>query len=217
MNLDFKIIHFNPDDKEQMNFICSIHSEVLPESFIVEMGNLFMKGFYYKLLPKLGFLKCYLAYYNGNYVGIIVTNKKPFSLIRSSIPHHFVKISFIIGISILLKPSRLKTLIEVMRYKPDPLLKDFENSGEAFEILTIGVLNEYRKVYISDKEKISHLLLKHVTKIYADSNYSRVTGQILKSNRMALRFYETFNANFLQSSIREFGVILDLPLKNIPQ
>lgn len=211
----FKIVEFNPDNKEQMNFLCSIHSEVLPDSFVVEMGTLFMKGFYYKALPKLGFLKCFLATYENKYVGIIVTNKKPFSLIRSSVPSHFLSIGFIIAWSILMKPARFKTLMDVMRYKPDPLLKAFEDSGKAFEILTIGVLNDYRKVLITEKEKISHLLLKHVANYYIENKCEKITGQILKSNNMALKFYETFNADFIQSNVREDGVILDLPIKNI--
>ena len=215
MNSDFKIVEYNQENKEQMNFICSIHAEVLPDSFVVKMGNLFMKGFYYNLLPKLGFLKCYLAQYKGRYVGIIVTNKKPFSLIRSSMSYYFFRISCIVIFSILSKPSRLKTLIEVIKYKPDPLLKKFENSGKAFEILTIGVLNKYRRIFVFENKKISHLLLKHAAKVYKKGNYNKVTGQILKSNRMALGFYETFKANFIQSSVRKHGVILDLPLSNI--
>lgn len=211
----FEIVVFNPNDKEQMDLICAIHSDVLPDSFVVEMGNIFMKKFYYKCLPEIGSLKCFLARYNGKYVGMIVTNKKPFSLIRSAIPIYFWRISLVMSASMLTGPKRIATIIKLLKYKPDPLLKQMEDSKTAFEILTIGVLNDYRKIYITEKEKISHLILKHAVSDYKNNGYKRITGQILKSNRMALGFYETFNANFIQSTTNEGGVILDLNIDNV--
>ena len=211
----FAIVDFNPDDKEQMNLICAIHSDVLPDSFVVEMGNIFMKKFYYKCLPKIGSLKCFLAQYNGKYVGMIVTNKKPFSLIRSAIPIYFWRIGFVMSAAMLTGPKRIKTVLNLLKYKPDPLLKTMEDSKTAFEILTIGVLNDYRKIYITEKEKISHRILKHAVNDYRNNGYKKITGQILKSNRMALGFYETFNAGFVQSATNEAGVILDLNIENV--
>lgn len=87
---------------------------------------------------------------------MIVTNKKPFSLIRSAIPIYFWRISFVMSTAMITSPKRIKTVLNLLKYKPDPLLKAMEDSKTAFEILTIGVLNDYRKVYITEKEKISH-------------------------------------------------------------
>jgi ribosomal protein S18 acetylase RimI-like enzyme len=212
---NFEIIEFDPYNKKQMNLITSIHKSVLPDSFVVMMGPVFMKNFYYLSLPQLRFLKCFLALYEGKFVGMIVTNRKPFSLIRSAIPHRFVRICWVMGISLLSNFRRIKVLADLIKYKPDPLLKKFEDSGKAFEILTIGVLEEYRNITLDDGMKISHKLLKHVVQYYKDLGYAMITGQILKSNKGALGFYRKYNANFIQSSVRDFGVIMDLAIKNI--
>jgi ribosomal protein S18 acetylase RimI-like enzyme len=215
MHDDLDIVRFDPGDKEQMTLITQIHTAVLPDSFVVQMGETFMKKFYYKTLPQIGYLNCFLAKYQGRYVGMIVTNIKPFSLIRSAIPRNFFRVSWVMTFSLLLRPARIKVLLDLMKYKPDPLLKKFEDSGTAFEILTIGVLEQYRNVVLKNNIKISHALLNHAVRFYQGRNYSRITGQILKSNKGALGFYAKYKANYIQSSVRDFGVILDLNIKNI--
>jgi hypothetical protein len=102
-----------------------------------------------------------------------------------------------------------------MKYRADPLLKIFEDSGSAFDILTIGVIEEYRNLVIKDNLKFSHLLLKHTVDYYKDKGYNRRTGQILKCNKSGLGFYAKYDADFIQSSVREFGVILDLPIDKV--
>jgi hypothetical protein len=215
MSDTFEIIEFIPEDNTQLDLICAIHSDVLPDSFVVKMGDIFMKQFYYKCLSNMGSLKCFLARYNGGYVGMIVTNRKPFSLIKSAIPTFFWRICFVMFVSILKDPRRIRTILNLLIYKPDPLLKTMEDSKIAFEILTIGVLADYRKIYITEHEKISHKILKHAVNDYKKNGYKKITGQILKSNRMALGFYETFNADFVQSTTNPDGVILDLNIENV--
>lgn len=209
------IIEFNPSDQEQMDVIVDIHGSVLPDSFVVLMGRIFMKKFYYKVLPQLGYLTCFLAKYENQFVGMIVTNKKPFSLIRSAIPHHFFRICWVMAVSILRSPKRIEVLFDLLKYKPDPLLKEFEETGSAFEILTIGVKDHFRSIVLSNNQKISHLLLNHAVGHYQSHGYTKITGQILKSNKSALGFYSKYNAEFIQSSVRDYGVILDLDIKNV--
>lgn len=209
------IVDFNPDDADQMNVIAEIHKSVLPDSFVVMMGEMFMKKFYYKVLPKLNYLKCFLAFYDNRYVGMIVTNKKPYSLIRSAIPHHFFLIGWVMVVAVITDLRRIGVIIDLMKYKPDPLLKKFEDTGTAFEILTIGVIEKYRSITLSNNIKISHLLLKHAVDDYKSKKYDTITGQILKLNKGALGFYTKYQANFIQSSVRDYGVILELPIKNV--
>jgi ribosomal protein S18 acetylase RimI-like enzyme len=211
---EISIVKFDAGNQKQMDVMASIHRAVLPDSFVVLMGNTFMKKFYYNVLPRLGYLNCFLAELNNEYVGIIVTNKKPFSLIRSSIPYHFFRITWVMVLALISNPKRIKVVIDLLKYKPDPLLKTFEDTGTAFEILTIGVLEEYRSVSVGNR-KISHLLLGHIVDYYKKENYNKITGQILKSNKSALGFYSKYNASFIQSSVRDYGVILDLDINNI--
>jgi hypothetical protein len=211
----FSIVEFDYRNTKQIEAISSIHQDVLPDSFVVKMGNLFMKKFYYRTLPKLGYLKCFLAKLDDRYVGIIVTNKKPFSLIRSALPTNFFSIGWIIFLSIILDPRRLAVLVDLLRYKPDPLLKQYEDTGEFFEILTIGVVKEHRNLVLTNGQKISHVLLHHAVAYYNALKFNRITGQILKENKSALGFYAKYSAEFVQSSVREHGVILNLPIEKI--
>lgn len=205
---------FNPDNGANLNRIIEIHSEVLPDSFVVRMGPIFMRKFYYSALTRIGFLKVYLAHYHGEVVGILVTNRKPFSLIRSALKEYFFTFVWAVGLSLLTNPLRLSTLIETARYKPDPLLKAYEDEGKSFEILTIGVVEAHRKLVVNNL-KVAHHMLRRVVDDYAAEGFTRVTGQILKSNQMALKFYAKYNADYPQSSVREHAVIMDVPVANV--
>lgn len=208
------IVEFNPANREHMKRIIAIHSAVLPDSFVVRMGPLFMRKFYYSALTRIGFLKSYLAVYNNHIVGILVTNRKPYSLIRSALKKYFFTFSFAVAFALISRPSRLGVLIETTRYKPDPLLKKFEDEGVSFEILTIGVEADFRSLKVDDM-KLAHHLLKRVVNDFKSEGFERVTGQILKSNEGALRFYAKYNASYPQSSVREHAVIMDLPVSNV--
>lgn len=211
---DFRIVVFDPSDKEHMKRIIEIHTSVLPESFVVGMGAIFMREFYYSALTRIGFLKSYLAAYKGEIVGMLVTNRMPFSLIRSSLKKYFITFSWAVFLSILNKPSRLGVLIETARYKPDPLLKEYEDEGKSFEILTIGVVAEHRKLVVNDM-KVAHHMLKRVVEEHKAAGFERVTGQIVESNQAALKFYGKYNATYHPSTVRDAAVIMDLPIENV--
>lgn len=211
---DFNIVVFDPSDKEHMKRIIEIHTAVLPESFVVGMGPIFMRSFYYSALTRIGFLKSYLAIYKGEIVGMLVTNRMPFSLIRSSLKKYFLTFSWAVFLSILTKPTRLSTLIETARYKPDPLLKQYEDEGKSFEILTIGVVAEHRKLVVNDM-KVAHHMLKRVVEEHKAAGFERVTGQIVESNQAALKFYGKYNATYHPSTVRDAAVIMDLPIENV--
>ncbi|MCX8489591.1 MAG: hypothetical protein ORN54_00815, partial [Cyclobacteriaceae bacterium] len=145
----------------------------------------------------------------------IVTNKRPFSLIRSAIPQNLFLVCWVMFVALISDPRRIRVVLDLLKYKPDPILKEFEESGTAFEILTIGVIENYRTLLFEDEKKVSHLLLKQVVDYYKTQKYETITGQILKSNKGALGFYAKYNANFIQSSVRDYGVIMELPVKNV--
>jgi hypothetical protein len=210
----YEVIEFDSKNSNHLSSIIRIHSEVLPDSFVVKMGDDFMTEFYYKVLVESGNLVNFLFKLNGEIVGIIVTNKKPYSLIKSSSKGYYHKLLYILIKCIIRKPKRIFTLIEVLLYKPDPLLKKYEETGLAFEILTIGVIESCRSLKINGI-KISHMLLQSACKYHYDRKANKITGQILKSNIAAQKFYANYQANYLQSSTSGHRVIMDLPLTNV--
>jgi hypothetical protein len=210
----YTIERFDYTNKEHVDNIIKIHINVLPESFIVKLGYPFMKEFYYKVLVQSGNIVNFLFRLNGEIVGIIVTNKKPYSLIKSSCKGQYHKLVYLFIKCILTKPKSIITLIEVLLYRPDPLLKQFEETGLAFEILTIGVTESVRNIKV-DNVKISHLLLYTVCKYYDNLKAEKITGQILKSNIAVQKFYANYQANYIQSTTSKSRVIMDLSVSNV--
>ena len=212
---NFEIIDYDPDNPKHIESIGTIHGIVLPESNVPGLGKLFMNKFYYKTLPELGLLKCFFACSDSKIVGLIVTNKAPFSLIKQGMKKNTLKLMLIVGLSVLLNPLRLKFLFSQLRYKPDPLLKNYEDSGIAFEILTIGVLKHCRNIRFGDNKKISHRMVDHAITCYKKEGYKYITGQILKTNVAALKLYRAYEADYIDSSVRNTGVIMEIDLDKI--
>ncbi len=215
---NFEIIDFDYNNPEQLESISNVHGIVLPESNVTGLGQLFMKRFYYKTLPKLGLLKCFLARYNNKTVGIIVCTKAPYSFIKQGMKGNVLKLLFITGLSLLLKPSRLRALLHQLKYKPDPLLKQQEDAGLTIEILTLGVLKEFRTILMEENEKSTHIafsMVDHVINYYKKSGYKFMTGQILKTNTSALTFYRAYKATYTDSTVQDTGVLMKIDLDKI--
>lgn len=212
---DFEIIDFDPGSPEHLETMGTLHGIFLPESNVPGLGKLFMNQFYYRVLPEKGLLRCFFAKYNNKIVGIIVTNRAPYSLISRGMKGNTVKLAFIIGLSVLFKPSRIKFLISQLSYKPDPLLKQYEDSGKAFEILTIGVLPEYRSIKLEGNKKIAHKMVEHAIAYYKKQGYKYITGQILKTNIAPLKFYQAYQAKYMDSSNSDARVIMEIDLEKI--
>lgn len=212
---NFEIIDFDHNNPEHLKTIGMLHGIFLPESNVPGLGRLFMNKFYYKILPETGLLKCFFAKYDNKVVGIIVTNKAPHSLISKGMKGNMLKLAFIVGTSILLRPTRIKFLLSQFKYKVDPLLKKYEDTGKAFEILTIGVLPEYRSVKFENNKKIAHKMVDHAISHYKKNGYKYITGQILKTNIAPLKFYQAYQAKYIDSSVRDTGVIMEVDLEKI--
>jgi hypothetical protein len=220
MNNVFEIIKLNYKNKEHLNAIAAIHSSVLPESNVPRIGPLFMKRFYYTTLVKKGIIKCFLASYNGKIVGILVSTTKPYSWMRMGMQGERLNLGFILMASVLQKPARLIYILKQLKFKLDPSFKEYEESKNTFEILTTGVLKEYRKVAIGDTSKtalfsfnsIAHKLVDHVLSMYAANGFKYAIGQIIKSNKASQLFFSTYRAEFINSTVRSDSIIMKIDI-----
>jgi ribosomal protein S18 acetylase RimI-like enzyme len=212
---NFEIIEVDYNNPKQLEAIGKLHGEVLPESNVPGLGPLFTKYFYYSVLPKRDLINCFLAMYDGKAVGMIVGTKKPASLISLGMKGNMIKIAFILGLSILSKPSRLKSLINQLKHKEDPLQKEYEDRGDAYEIVTIGVLEEFRQMRFEDGKKIANRLAEHAYDYYRKLGYKYMIGQILKSNMAPIKFWAKYNGKFIDSTVRDIGGIVVVDLYNL--
>lgn len=212
---DFNIIEFNYKDPKQLKAIGELHGVVLPGSNVPGLGQLFARYFYYSVLPERDLINCFLAVYKGEIVGLLVGTKKPSTLISRGMKGNLMKIALILGVSVLIKPSRLKSLIEQLKYKVDPLQKEFEEKGTYCEFLTIGVLEAYRSFHFDNGKKIANKLAEYAFDYYKKQGFTHMTGQIIKTNIAPIKFWSKYNGVFFDSTVRDTGKLVVLDLYNV--
>ena len=211
-----EVVEFDYRNKEDLKSISELHGKVLPGSNVPGLGKLFMEHFYYTTLCEKGLLKCYLAKYDDKIVGLLATTKWPYSFIKKGIKGQYLKVMFILGLSVLLKPSRLKAIISQMKYKADPILKEYEESGTSFELLTIGVLDEFRSLVLPENKKIANKMADAAFKYYKEQGFKYATGQIVKENTAPLKFWgRNYKGKFHDSSVKSTSCILVIDLNEI--
>ncbi len=207
---ELRFIKLDSSKEKDIDLICYLHDLFLPESNVPGLGMLFMKKFYYKVLPERDLINCFFAVCDKQIVGMMVATKYPDTLIKRGLKGNRLKLLMILLISVIQKPSRIKFLLRQLRYKTDPAMKVYEQNGKTIELLTIGVMKEYRSFRLENNKKITHKLVEHVMKYYNKLGYEYFTGQILKDNKAALKLYTEWNAKYTDSLVRDQNVILEM-------
>lgn len=191
------LIKLNPDNKEHVEAVSKLHISLLPESIVSKLGFFFLSNFYYKALTKNNLIDVFLYKYNNNYVGFISCTDYPFTFMKIGIKLHFLRLSIVLLISILLKPNRILFLLRMR----DDLNLNFiqkkygENIGQ---FMSFGVLEKFRK-HIDENTKltIANVLMRKVFSHFRYKNKHLFFLLVLKTNNNAITFYKKYNGVFL--------------------
>jgi hypothetical protein len=192
-------IDFDYNNSEHIKAVCHLHALLLPDSLIPQLGNIFMSKFYYKKLPEDGLINVYLYKQDGVYIGFFSGTNFPFTFMEEGRKRHFLLLSFILLISILLKPSRIKIINKPAKITESSFLDDFkkEYGDKIAYFLSFGVLEEYRNLKDPlSKLKIPDLIMTHVFDHFKAQNKNHFMGIARKDNLKALLLYKKYDGVF---------------------
>ena len=148
------IIPLNPDNQKHVEATAKLHKELLNESPIVQLGDIFMKEIYYSSLVKAKLFQCDLYYHNGEYVGFISYTSDPLHFMQKSVKIFFLRLFYIVFKSVILKPSLAKTVINVCREMMQrKSLSSQIDDRDLGEMLSLGVIKEGCKLVDADTGK----------------------------------------------------------------
>ena len=201
------VIKLDPSNKEHINAVSKLHLILLPESIVSRLGHIFLSNFYYKILTKMNLMDVYLYKINNNYVGFIACTDYPFTFMKNGMKGNFIRLSIILMISILLKPSRLGLLLKM---KDDINLdsvkqKNVESVGQ---FMSFGVLGKHRK-YVDDFTglTISNVLMKSVFSHFINRKKSMFFLLVLKTNENAIAFYKKYHGVILLNADSKSNIV----------
>ena len=134
---------------------------LFPESPAALLGRRFLEQFYFADLVSGGLMECLLYFDGAIPVGFGLFTADPFGFIAKGSKKHFFKLGSLVALQILIRPTRVATLFNVLRQGGYRSGKDKKDVRPLGELLTFGVLESHRKMVDPESgEKISTFLFK---------------------------------------------------------
>jgi ribosomal protein S18 acetylase RimI-like enzyme len=193
------IVSVDPTDPEQVLAAAELHKKLLGDSPIPRLGSLFMTRFFYSQLIKDRLIHCYLYRLDNSYVGFLSLTEKPFSFMREGQRRHFFRLSLILCLALLAKPSRIRILWETLVFsRRKTQTKDRERTGE---LLSFGVLEEFSaKRDGENRLRIPNILFDKGIGYFREKGFRRVEWNVNKENLPAIIFYRSYGATLEKSA-----------------
>ena len=208
------LVWLDSNDNKKVYQVAKLHKELLTDSPIPQLGDLFMTEFYYKRLINAGLINCLTYIYKSKVVGFIVVTKYPGKFMSKGLVKYFFFVIYISSRLIIRKPNIIFTLFKVIKvgYR-----RNIAKIGDKVsELLSIGIKSNYRKVIDqSSGLRISHVLYCNAAMFLKREGYK--TFQVItdKNNKRAISFYKKYNekSKKVKYSDREKQILFKLDLR----
>ena len=202
------IVFLEWNNKEHIAAVCKLHMKLLPESILSKMGYLFLSKFYYAKFIRDSSIEVYLYKHEEKFVGFISCTNRPFTFIDEGNKKHLLTICFLLGVSIILKPIRLGTILKMKNNVSFNHLQG-EYNDEIGQFLSLGVLEDARKMIDPiEKVTISNVLMKLVFHHFNANGKMWFFLEVLKSNKRAIQFYEKHGGIIIPNTIEQVESIV---------
>lgn len=184
----YRLVTFDETASAPARDLARLHEALLPESPIPLLGTRFMEGFYYSVLPRGGSIRGAVAYVGEEAAGfIVVTDDDKF--MSAALAHHWPRIAWLVGTSLLAAPRRIAYVLEAMRLmRAAPPAASREASGQ---ILSFGVLPPFRDLRFVRRtgHKIGVDLLKIGVLALRERGVRDIRAAVHRDNLEAQLFY----------------------------
>lgn len=157
--------------------LADLHTRYLPDSPLSELGKFFLQFFYYRRLLSSGVIQCDLVFSKGQYVSFSSYTDRPWTFMEEGIRRFRLRLYIVLFISIVMKPSRIKTIIKCMKRNNDRTGDDFVG-----ESLSFGGSVNVRELF---ERTINH---------FKGIGYQRIRMVIRKDNFSSILFFQSFGA-----------------------
>lgn len=193
------IISLNPDSQEHIEAAVTLHKKLLHDSPVVLLGDLFMKKYYYTSLIKDKLVLCDLFYFKETCVGFISYTKDPLDFMSKGLKKNFVRLFFILFISIIRKPQIVKTILRTAREMSQRKSSASDQEGGSFgEVLSFGVVRDnLPSVNTKTGKRVPHLLFENAIEYFRKKEIKKYRLFVLKNNPEALLFYLSYGGKII--------------------
>ena len=109
--VNYKIVPFGAGTCPNTSQCASLHAELLPRSPLTKLGTGFMERYYYKILPRQGYIFGAVAYVDGSPAGFVSATYDSDGFLNRSVTHNLFRLMFV-GLTTFPTPKRIEGAIE---------------------------------------------------------------------------------------------------------
>ncbi len=173
--VNYKIVPFGAGISPNAAHVANLHADLLPRSPLTKLGTGFMERFYYRVLPKQGYIFGAIAYVDGQPAGFISATYDSDGFLKRAVSHNLFRLIFV-GATTFPTPRRIEGGIEALGIFQTRDPKGQWSADLTGEILSIGVRKTYRssEFKINTGIEIAKDLMEGVMDGFKRSNLNRV-------------------------------------------
>lgn len=189
MNIAYDLVSFGPDSAPPTRDLSRLHESLLAGSAVAAIGQRFMEGFYYSILPREGIIFGVVAYVDGRPAGFVVATDDSAGFMRAAVRRWWPSVGWLVATSVLWSPKSMKAVWDVCyAIRKRTGRGGLEARGE---ILSLGVCAEYRSSSFVRRSglRISNDLLDHAVAQLGKRGVSVVRALVNAENIATKLFY----------------------------
>ena len=168
----------------------ALHAELLPRSPLTKLGTGFMRRFYYRVLPKQGYIFGAVAYVDGQPAGFVSATYDSDGFLKRAVSHNLFQIAFF-GLTTFPTPRRVEGAIEALGILKTRDPKETWTGELTGEVLSIGVRKQFRgpEFQIGTGLEIAKDLMNGVMDGFRRSHIARVRLIVDANDMQTQGFY----------------------------
>lgn len=184
------------NNKQDMATVARLHMELLDYGPMAGLGELFIRQVGYSIHLRDGLLKVALYEVAGRPAGFVAYTSRSITFHRSGLGKHWLYVMWILTISMLQDPRRLRRLLRAIRVIRSRRAEGNLGQDPLGEIVAIAVLPQYRKPEFTRRTglRLAQELVAHARSRLKQAGVTKMRMVVDDDNKAALFFYHGLGA-----------------------
>ena len=193
-----RIERLDPRNQADVDAVADLHLAQLSASVEVQLGQRFLRRFYYQNLVEDGLIDCWLCRAEGNVVGFISSSRYPRDFVPRGVRGHLPRLIQLLLASALERPALVKDIVRILgvlrdrgrRYRTDP-------SPGLGEVLSLVVLPRFQRyVPVGGQSRATARLFETMVADFRAAGFERVHLLVQPTNRASNIFCSSMGCQF---------------------
>ena len=174
----------NPRNLADVNAVADLHLKFLSDSPVVQLGEDFLRRFFYVKLIEDGSVVVTICRHEGRVVGFISYTHDPLGFMGKGARRHFVYLAWLMGTGVLKRPALLRGLMFTLRMMRERGSEGRTPQPGLGEVISLVTMPEFQK-HIPDggKNRLTVRLFEEMLNFFRAQRYDRVYLKVLPHNK----------------------------------